>query len=134
MYSASFQSLAVGYFLSAVLVQGLSIPGVDQRSNANALNTRAGNDYRIAVYQNGQCTGEAIPYSGDDEDCHNGLGNGGAGLQLLALDADGMLVFYDAADCPDGQEVDTFNPNDDQTGTDCKPLGGNPVSFRFIKV
>ncbi|KAJ5569310.1 hypothetical protein N7450_011796 [Penicillium hetheringtonii] len=70
----------------------------------------------------------------DDEDCHNGLGDGGAGLQLLALDADGMLVFYDAADCPDGQEVDTFSPNDEQTGTDCKPLRGNPVSFRFIKV
>jgi hypothetical protein len=75
-----FQNLAVGFFLSAALVQGASIPNVDQRNNTSALDTRAGNDYRIAVCQNGQCTGEAIPYSGDDEDCHNGLGNGGAGL------------------------------------------------------
>ncbi|CAG8020095.1 unnamed protein product [Penicillium salamii] len=126
--------VTVGFFLSAALVQGASIPNVDQRNNTTTLDTRAGNDYRIAVYQNGQCTGEAIPYSGDDEDCHNGLGDGGAGLQLLALDADGMLVFYGAADCPAGQEVDTLNPNDDQTGTDCKPLNGNPVSFQFIKV
>lgn len=135
MYSASFQKFAaLGVFLSTALVQGATIPSVDQRNDTKVLDTRAGNEYRIAVYQNGQCTGEAIPYSGDDEDCHNGLGAGGAGLQLLALDADGALLFYGANDCPAGQEVDTFNPDADQTGTDCKPLNGNPVSFRFVRV
>ncbi|OQE39915.1 hypothetical protein PENCOP_c006G03694 [Penicillium coprophilum] len=75
-----FINQALGLFLNPALLQGASIPNVDQRNNASALNTRARNDDRITVYQNGQCTSEAISYTGDDEDCHNGLGNGGAGL------------------------------------------------------
>ncbi|OQE46872.1 hypothetical protein PENCOP_c001G04300 [Penicillium coprophilum] len=81
-------------------------------------------------YQNAQCTGEAIPYSGDDGYCHAGLGGGGVGLQLLALDADGQIAFFDEPDC-NGNMVAAFNPDQDQTGADCKPLHGNPVSFRF---
>ncbi|KAJ5383255.1 hypothetical protein N7517_001166 [Penicillium concentricum] len=131
MYSSgSFRKAAVGFLLGATLVQGAYIPSIDRRNNTSALNARAGNEYRIAVYQNAQCTGEAIPYSGDDEDCHTGLGDGGAGLQLLSLDADGQIVFYAEPDC-NGNPVAAFNPNDDQTGSDCKSLPGNPVSFRF---
>lgn len=101
-------------------------------NSTNALDARAGNAYRIAVYQNAQCTGEAISWSGDAPGCTNGLGNGGAGIQLLALDADGALIFYSQPDCAQGSAVDTFNPDISQPGTECKPLNGNPVSFEFI--
>ncbi|KAJ5164116.1 uncharacterized protein N7500_005946 [Penicillium coprophilum] len=114
----------------AALVHGAYIPSIDQRDNISTLNARAGNEYRIAVYQNAQCTGQVIPYSGDDEDCHTGLGSGGVGLQLLALDADGQIAFFDKPDC-NGNLVAAFNPDQDHTGTDCKPLHGIPVSFRF---
>ncbi|OQD80108.1 hypothetical protein PENANT_c039G00342 [Penicillium antarcticum] len=108
MYSSgSFRKAAVGFLLGAALVQGAYIPSIDRRNNTSALNARAGNEYRIAVYQNAQCTGEAIPYFGDNEDCHTA-----------------------SPDC-NGNPVAAFNPNKDQTGTDCKPLPGNPVSFRF---
>ncbi|KAJ5165058.1 uncharacterized protein N7500_006888 [Penicillium coprophilum] len=56
-----FVNLALGFFLSASRVQGASIANVDQRNSTSALNARAGNDYRITVYQNGQCTGDAFP-------------------------------------------------------------------------
>jgi hypothetical protein len=75
-----------------------------------------------------------IAYSGDTTTCHDGLGSGGAGFQLLTLDADGEITSYDQPRCPVGSETDNFNPDADQTGTDCKTLQGNPDSVEYTDV
>lgn len=95
------------------------------------LNSRSENKYHIVVYQNARCTGESITYSGDSGDCNNGLGNGGSGLQLLALENGGELVFYGQPGCPDNGQVASFI-HANQTGLGCKLLSGNPVSFKFL--
>jgi hypothetical protein len=64
--------------------------------------------------------------------CHDGLGSGGTGFQLLALVADVQFTIFDQPGCPMGRETDNFNPDEDQTGTDCKPLAGNPVSAEYM--
>lgn len=71
----------------------------------------AGNAYRIAVYQNLQCTIDAIAYSGNATGCTNGFGSGWVGIQLLALDADGQLVYYNHVKRPANAEVAVFNPS-----------------------
>ncbi|KAJ5483607.1 hypothetical protein N7530_002853 [Penicillium desertorum] len=76
-------------------------------------------------------TGGSISYSGDSEDCYNGLGNGGAGLQLLALEKGGELVFYGQPGCLDSEQVASFI-HANQTGLGCKPLSVNPVPFKFL--
>jgi hypothetical protein len=119
--------------LGCARVSGLALPSLHAFNTRNVLTRQADNNYRIVVYQNAQCTGQQIAYSGDADACTNGLGAGGAGFQLLALDADGQLSFYDAVNCG-GNLVDTFNPDNDQTGTDCKPLMGNPISFEYLNV
>jgi hypothetical protein len=100
-------------------------------TTAGMLNSRSENKYHIVVYQNARCTGESITYSGDSGDCNNGLGNGGSGLQLLALENGGELVFYGQPGCPDNEQVASFI-HANQTGLGCKPLSGNPVSFKFL--
>ncbi|KAL3425904.1 hypothetical protein PVAG01_02695 [Phlyctema vagabunda] len=67
----------------------------------------------VAIYQNGECTGQSIPKTGDGTQCVDGLGSGGAGLMLLALDADGSLEFYDQPGCI-GSMIDfPFDPDND---------------------
>lgn len=135
MQSRAFGKRSSAFTLLLNTCSWVSAAVIPERSGnaTNALDARAGNAYRIAVYQNAQCTGEAINWSGDALGCTNGLGSGGAGIQLLASDADGALLFFSQPDCAQGSEVDTFNPDISQPGTECKPLNGNPVSFEFIE-
>ncbi|KAJ5249536.1 hypothetical protein N7524_011852 [Penicillium chrysogenum] len=100
-------------------------------TTAGMLNSRSEDKYHIVVYQNARCTGESIIYSGDTEGCYNGLGNGGSGLQLLALENGGKLVFYSQPGCPNNERVDSYTYGN-LTGLECKPLSGNPVSFKFL--
>ncbi|KAJ6125962.1 hypothetical protein N7471_010455 [Penicillium samsonianum] len=101
-------------------------------TTASMSNSRSKNKYHIVVYQNARCTGEAITYSGDSGDCFDGLGSGGSGLQLLALENGGKLVFYGQPGCPDNEHVAARFIHANQTGLGCKPLSGNPVSFKFL--
>ena len=99
---------------------------------ADIVNSRPASKYHIVVYQNDRCTGESITYFGDSGDCNNGLGSGGSGIQLLALENGGKLVFYGQPKCPDSEEVEAFIQYGNQTGLGCRPLNGNPVSFKFV--
>ena len=101
-------------------------------TTAGILDSRSESKYHIVVFQNARCTGESITYSGDSGDCNNGLGNGGSGIQLLALENGGALVFYDQPECPGSEYVDSFFQYGNQTGLGCRPLNGNPVSFKFL--
>ncbi|KAJ5144273.1 hypothetical protein N7526_001781 [Penicillium atrosanguineum] len=107
----------------AGVVHGATTPGM--------LNSRSENKYHIVVYQNNRCTGKSIAYSGNSGDCNNGLGNGGSGLQLLALENGGKLVFYGQPGCPDYEQFGSFI-HANKTGLGCRPLNGNPVSFKFF--
>lgn len=89
--------------------------------------------YLIVVYTEDDCRGESIDYPGDFTGCTTGLGSGGISFQLLALDADGNLTFYDDDNCAPGSEVDSFSPDENQTGRDCKVLtGDHTLSCRRI--
>ena len=96
------------------------------------LNSRSENKYHIVVYQNAQCTGESIAYSGNTGDCNDGMGSGGAGIQLLALENGGELLFYDQPGCPDNEQIEGFFQSGNQTGRGCRALHGNPTSFKFL--
>lgn len=131
MHTGFFKtSVALGLLCAAAIVQGAAIPNTNSPSDASALDSRAESQFKITVYQNSKCTGQAIPFSGSSEECHNGLGSGGAGVQLFTLSGKGKLVFYDKLDCPGSARVAGFNSTD-QPGKDCKNLEGNPVSFKF---
>lgn len=126
MHSAlSSTIVALTFLLNIVtMVHGATTDGI--------LNSRSDSKYQIVVYQNDRCTGESIAYSGDSADCNNGLGSGGSGIQLLALENGGELVFYDQPECPDNEQVESFFQYGNQTGLSCRPLNGNPVSFKFL--
>jgi hypothetical protein len=125
MYSILSYSIATCiFFLNIIaMVHGASIAGM--------LDPQSENKYHIVVYQNSRCTGESITYSGSSGDCNTGLGNGGSGIQLLALENGGKLVFYSQPGCSHNDQVDSFI-HANQTGFGCKPLNGNPVSFKFL--
>jgi hypothetical protein len=125
MYSKLSKSIVAFIFSLNIVAM------VHGATTAGMLNSRSENKYHIVVYQNARCTGESITYSGDSGNCNNGLGNGGSGIQLLALENGGELVFYGQPGCPDDDQVASFI-HANQTGLGCKPLNGNPVSFKFF--
>ena len=118
-----------------VLLFSLSIVAMGHGATSGGiLNSRSESKYHIVVYQNAQCTGESIAYSGDAGNCNDGLGSGGGGIQLLALENGGELIFYGQPGCPENEQIETFFQSGNQTGPRCRTLNGNPASFKFLGV
>jgi hypothetical protein len=62
MQSRTFDKESVTHALLLSACSGVNAAVIPEQvaKSANALDARAGNAYRIAVYQNPQCTGDAI--------------------------------------------------------------------------
>lgn len=128
--STALKALALSFLLNATTTNSAAISPNEAHRAKTLLSRQDGNDFRVIIYNNAQCTGSANTFDGDGPQCLRALGSGGAGAQLIYLDPDGVITFWSGVGCQ-GDDVDSFLGGSDPTSPECIRLMGNPLSVEY---
>ena len=130
--NTNLKAIGLSLLLGTTITNSAAIPSVEAYKAKRLLSRQAGNDFRVVIYNNAQCTGSAITFDGDGPQCLRALGSGGGGAQLISLDADGIIIFWDEVEC-EGEITRDFTAAD-PTGPRCINLDGNPLSVEYDEI